>query len=50
MKRVNVQTVSSLSESRIPHKCEDPGTFTIPCTIGQLTIANALLDVGVCIM
>ena len=30
-------------------KCQDPGSFTIPCTIGKITIGGALLDPGVAI-
>lgn len=32
LKKISVQTIS-LSQPRIPKKCEDLGTFTIPCTI-----------------
>jgi len=35
-----------LSQPGLPQKCEDPGHFTIPCTIGELTITNALVDLG----
>ena len=46
LKKRQVQTVSSLSQSSIPQKCDDPGTFSIPCTIGESTFSNALLDLG----
>nr|KYP62131.1 hypothetical protein KK1_016656 [Cajanus cajan] len=30
----------------LPQKCKDPGTFTIPCTIGEEIFTNAMLDLG----
>ncbi|RDX70285.1 hypothetical protein CR513_50486, partial [Mucuna pruriens] len=30
----------------LPKKCRDPGIFSIPCTIGECTFANAMLDLG----
>src|SRR5215471_13755696 len=30
----------------MPQKCKDPGTFTIPCTIGSSRFDNALIDLG----
>ena len=30
----------------MPKKCQDPGTFTIPCVIGQSRFENAMLDLG----
>ncbi|RDX68298.1 hypothetical protein CR513_52736, partial [Mucuna pruriens] len=30
----------------LPRKCRDPGIFFIPCTIGECTFANAMLDLG----
>ncbi|RDY04384.1 hypothetical protein CR513_11902, partial [Mucuna pruriens] len=27
-------------------KCQDPGIFSIPCTIGNCTFTNAMLDLG----
>ncbi|RDX82177.1 hypothetical protein CR513_37066, partial [Mucuna pruriens] len=30
----------------LPKKCKDPGIFSIPCTIGDCTFANAMLDLG----
>ena len=27
-------------------KKEDPGMFTIPCTLGKTLISNAMLDLG----
>ncbi|RDY05406.1 hypothetical protein CR513_10775, partial [Mucuna pruriens] len=30
----------------LPKKCRDPGIFFVPCTIGDCTFANAMLDLG----
>ncbi|RDX73562.1 hypothetical protein CR513_46814, partial [Mucuna pruriens] len=30
----------------LPRKCRDPGIFSIPCTIGDYTFADAMLDLG----
>ncbi|RDX88813.1 hypothetical protein CR513_29534, partial [Mucuna pruriens] len=30
----------------LPKKCRDPGIFSIPCTIGECTFADAMLDLG----
>ncbi|XP_050897500.1 uncharacterized protein LOC127104362 [Lathyrus oleraceus] len=38
-------TVSSLNQA-IPQKCKDPGTFVIPCTIGDNKFNNCILDLG----
>ncbi|XP_050876540.1 uncharacterized protein LOC127080255 [Lathyrus oleraceus] len=38
-------TVSSLNQA-IPQKCKDPGTFYIPCTIGDSEFDNCMLDLG----
>ncbi|XP_052181853.1 uncharacterized protein LOC127794642 [Diospyros lotus] len=40
------RNVSALIQPAMPLKCKDPGTFTIPCTIGELQFTNALLDLG----
>ncbi|RDX99386.1 hypothetical protein CR513_17561, partial [Mucuna pruriens] len=48
-------TVSTLTRSdefttgvqqALPKKCRDPKIFSIPCTIGDYTFANAMLDLG----
>ncbi|XP_027337108.1 uncharacterized protein LOC113850764 [Abrus precatorius] len=45
--RVNMgRNVSTLIQPNMPQKCKDPGTFTVPCTIGNSTCSNALLDLG----
>ncbi|RDX65111.1 hypothetical protein CR513_56258, partial [Mucuna pruriens] len=30
----------------LPRKCKDPGIFSVPCTIGGCTFADAMLDLG----
>ncbi|RDX91937.1 hypothetical protein CR513_26005, partial [Mucuna pruriens] len=30
----------------LPKKCQDPKIFLVPCTIGECTFANAMLDLG----
>ncbi|RDX84922.1 hypothetical protein CR513_33955, partial [Mucuna pruriens] len=30
----------------LPRKCRDPGIFFVPCTIGDCTFDNAMLDLG----
>ncbi|XP_028768551.1 uncharacterized protein LOC114726152 [Neltuma alba] len=42
-------SVLALFKPHLPVKCFDPGSFTIPCTIGKLNIATALLDLGAAI-
>ncbi|KAF1864815.1 hypothetical protein Lal_00031774 [Lupinus albus] len=43
------RNVSALIGKPIPHipeKCKDPGTFTVPCIIGNNKFENAMLDLG----
>ncbi|GKC67400.1 hypothetical protein Tco_1099998 [Tanacetum coccineum] len=37
---------SAVLLNKLPSKEKDPGSFTIPCDIGQLHITNALADLG----
>ncbi|KAA3461627.1 Transposon Ty3-I Gag-Pol polyprotein [Gossypium australe] len=37
---------SAMLLNRLPRKLKDPGSFTIPCLIGSLTVDNALADLG----
>ncbi|RDX82279.1 hypothetical protein CR513_36942, partial [Mucuna pruriens] len=30
----------------LPRKCRDPGIFSVPCTIGDYTFADTMLDLG----
>lgn len=39
------QNVSALIQP-MPQKCKDPGTFTIPCIIGNCGFETAMLDLG----
>ncbi|RDY13938.1 hypothetical protein CR513_01060, partial [Mucuna pruriens] len=34
----------------LPKKCRDPGIFSVPCTIGECTFANAMIDLGASII
>ncbi|XP_070019437.1 uncharacterized protein [Nicotiana sylvestris] len=40
------QTCSAVVASSIVEKLSDPGSFTIPCTIGNFAFAKALCDLG----
>jgi len=44
--RRNVSTFIAKYGAKIPRKCKDPRTFTIPCTIGNNSFDNAMLDLG----
>ncbi|XP_052726164.1 uncharacterized protein LOC128194650 [Vigna angularis] len=37
---------SAIIHKLLPPKLKDPGSFTIPCTIGELEIRRALIDLG----
>ncbi|CAM8902602.1 unnamed protein product [Rhodiola kirilowii] len=38
------RNVSAVIQRKVPPKCGDPGTYTIPCTIGNIRIENCMLD------
>ncbi|CAM8994162.1 unnamed protein product [Rhodiola kirilowii] len=40
------RNVSVVIQCKVPPKCGDPGTYTIPCTIGNIRLANCMLDLG----
>jgi len=40
------EVCSSILRSRSPSKLQDPGSFYIPCAIGDLQIKRALCDLG----
>ncbi|KAL0346002.1 UNVERIFIED_CONTAM: hypothetical protein Sradi_4431500 [Sesamum radiatum] len=45
--RVNMgENVSTILQSKLPPKGKDPGTFSIPCKIGNIGIENAMCDLG----
>ncbi|XP_025692488.1 uncharacterized protein [Arachis hypogaea] len=37
---------SAIIQNNLPQKLKDPGSFLIPCTIGEITIERALCDLG----
>ncbi|KAK1439692.1 hypothetical protein QVD17_05512 [Tagetes erecta] len=37
---------SAILQNKLPKKMNDPGSFTIPCLIGSLSVSNALADLG----
>ncbi|KAM2449544.1 hypothetical protein PS1_019639 [Malus domestica] len=40
------ENVSALLQRKLPPKCKDPGSFTIPCVIGNTSFDHAMLDLG----
>ncbi|KAM1362813.1 hypothetical protein PS1_028131 [Malus domestica] len=40
------ETVSALLQRKLPPKCKDPGSFTIPCVISNTRFDHAMLDLG----
>ena len=38
--------LSAIFQQKLPPKCGDPGMFTIPCVIGDITFPKAMLDLG----
>ncbi|XP_076912441.1 uncharacterized protein LOC143570755 [Bidens hawaiensis] len=40
------ENVSAVLQKRLPPKCKDPGVFSIPCKMGNLSIPRAMLDLG----
>jgi len=41
--------MSTIIQKQFPTKCNDPSTFTIPCTIGNTRFEIAMIDLGVVI-
>ncbi|XP_027362847.1 uncharacterized protein LOC113870454 [Abrus precatorius] len=37
---------SAILQQKLPHKLKDPRSFSIPCTIGNVTIGKTLCDLG----
>src|SRR2546430_971125 len=37
---------SAILQKKLPQKLDNPGSFTIPCIIGNVTFENALCDLG----
>ncbi|KAJ0880394.1 putative aspartic peptidase domain superfamily [Helianthus annuus] len=40
------ENVSAVLQKRLPPKCKDPGVFTVPCKLGNITVPRAMLDLG----
>ncbi|KAM1705807.1 hypothetical protein ACFX2K_028038 [Malus domestica] len=40
------ENVSAILQCKLPPKCKDPGSFTIPCVIGNTPFKSAMLDLG----
>ncbi|XP_011075747.1 uncharacterized protein LOC105160177 [Sesamum indicum] len=40
------ENVSAILQRKLPPKCNDPGTFSIPCKIGKIGIEKAMCDLG----
>ncbi|KAM1002834.1 hypothetical protein ACFX2C_003220 [Malus domestica] len=40
------ENVSAILQRKLPPKCKDPGSFTIPCVIGNTRFDSAMLDLG----
>ncbi|KAL0394796.1 UNVERIFIED_CONTAM: hypothetical protein Slati_4445800 [Sesamum latifolium] len=40
------ENVSAILQRKLPPKCKDPGTFSIPCKIGNIGIEKAICDLG----
>ena len=40
------KTIVAIVPFTLPQKCKDPGTFSVPCTIGDCTFTDAMLDLG----
>ncbi|XP_060961611.1 uncharacterized protein LOC133031876 [Cannabis sativa] len=41
-----IEECSAILQKKLPPKLRDPGSFTIPCTIGRIEGINALCDLG----
>ncbi|KAM1624799.1 hypothetical protein ACFX2K_022947 [Malus domestica] len=40
------ENMSAILQRKLPPKCKDPGSFTIPCVIGNTRFETAMLDLG----
>ncbi|KAM0978837.1 hypothetical protein ACFX2C_014766 [Malus domestica] len=40
------ENVSAILQRKLPPKCKDPGSFTIPCVIGNTRFEYSMLDLG----
>ncbi|XP_023634063.1 uncharacterized protein LOC111829357 [Capsella rubella] len=46
VKSLNHECCAIVHKEVIPKKLEDPGSFTLPCTIGPLSFSRSLCDLG----
>ncbi|KAM2851504.1 hypothetical protein PS2_027617 [Malus domestica] len=46
--QVNIPLLDAIKQipKKLPPKCKDPGSFTIPCVIGNTRFEHAMLDLG----
>ncbi|CAN6687821.1 unnamed protein product [Malus baccata var. baccata] len=46
--QVNIPLLDAIKQvpRKLPPKCKDPGSFTIPCVIGNTKFEHAMLDLG----
>ncbi|KAM1024679.1 hypothetical protein ACFX14_037824 [Malus domestica] len=44
------ENVSAILQRKMPPKCKDPGSFTIPCVIGNNRFEHAMLELGASVM
>ncbi|XP_021996223.1 uncharacterized protein LOC110893421 [Helianthus annuus] len=40
------ESCSAILQNRLPTKMGDPGSFTLPCLIGNMSVSHALADLG----
>ncbi|XP_023750593.2 uncharacterized protein LOC111898943 [Lactuca sativa] len=40
------ENASAVLQRKLPPKCKDPGMFTVPCKIGDVTFSSVMLDLG----
>nr|KAJ0221881.1 hypothetical protein LSAT_V11C200050850 [Lactuca sativa] len=40
------ENISFILQKSLPPKCRDPGIFTVPCKLGNLSFPKAMLDLG----
>ncbi|XP_070015420.1 uncharacterized protein [Nicotiana sylvestris] len=41
-----IEHCSAILQNKLPQKCGDPGSFTIPCSLGTLNFDKSLCDYG----
>ena len=41
-----IEECSAILQRKLPQKLKDPGSFTVPCTIGNAIFERALCDLG----